>query len=211
MVWFQCLCWHTDKVQDFKNIYLISAGLSKPNWSVFPVVAALALILVLLCPCQLCFATHIWNSCLTRHLTVLAIQSRKSHVMPHPQLASPASSGCQPSLKFLKVEFSLKTVEHDLFLVSLFFEESCVFQHYTGYDSRVPKGSQLPLQTRTPGLSRGWVTTVWNTILPPGTKQQPGFLCNDDHPGFQKHWAILVAAVGVQHWESQGLSISILL
>lgn len=81
-------------------------------------------------------------------------------------------------------------------------EESCVFQHYTGPSSRVPKGSQLPLQTRTPGLSRGWVTTVWNTILPPGTKQQPGF---------PKHWAILVAAVGVQHWESQGLSISILL
>lgn len=37
------------------------------------------------------------------------------------------------------------------------------------------------------------------------------FFGNDDNYGFQKHWAILLTASGVQHWESQGLSISILL
>lgn len=169
MVWFQCLCWHTDKVQDFKNIYLISAGLSKPNWSVFPVVAALALILVLLCPCQLCFATHIWNSCLTRHLTVLAIRSRKSHVMPHPQLASPASSGCQPSLKFLKVEFSLKTVEHDLFLVSLFLKNP-VFSNTTQAPvAGVPKAPSCLSKPE----HRGWAEAGWPQYEIPSYHQGP--------------------------------------
>lgn len=169
MVWFQCLCWHTDKVQDFKNIYLISAGLSKPNWSVFPVVAALALILVLLCPCQLCFATHIWNSCLTRHLTVFAIRSRKSHVMPHPQLASPASSGCQPSLKFLKVEFSLKTVEHDLFLVSLFLKNP-VFSNTT--QAPVAGFPKAPSCLSKPE-HRGWAEAGWPQYEIPSYHQGP--------------------------------------
>lgn len=42
--------------------------------------------------------------------------------MPHPQLANPASPEHYPSLKFLKVEFSLQTTERGLFLVSLFLE-----------------------------------------------------------------------------------------
>lgn len=70
-----CVCWHIDKVQNFRNIYLIPVGLTKLSWSVFPLIVVLTLILV---RSFVSLQTVFWNSCFARFPPSFVLWSSKT-------------------------------------------------------------------------------------------------------------------------------------